>query len=137
MTHECEKDLNYQLVNYCELKYNEIWSNENIRQRKWELKQRDFYFRLVKQGSMLVYLSSHIFVLFVILMMSTIRQSLIALFYVFFIIFCFCRTNAYAGAVLTQREQSQLTRLMVSKKEYDDKKKAILKTKEKIKDLEK
>jgi len=96
--------LNYQLINYCELKFNELWSQENVRARKWELKQKNFYFRLVKQGSMLIYLSSHIFVLFVILMMSTIRQSIIGFLYIFFIIFCFFKTSAYAGSVLTQRE---------------------------------
>lgn len=40
--------MEYFLVNYCELKFNEIWSDENIKARKWEIKQRDFYFRLVK-----------------------------------------------------------------------------------------
>jgi hypothetical protein len=114
---ECDKDLNYQLINYCELKFNEIWSNENVRARKWDLKQTNLFFRLVKQGSMLIYLSSHIFVLFVILMMSTIRQSLIGFCYLFFILWCFFKTNAYAGSVLTQREQSKLQKFIIAQQD--------------------
>lgn len=96
----CEKDLNYHLINYCELKFNEIWSEENVKARKWEIKQRDFYFRLVKQGSILVYLTSHILVLFVILLMATFQESLIGLIYVATILLCFYRTKFYAGDVL-------------------------------------
>lgn len=42
------KDLNYHLINYVELKFNDLWSEEKVKEKKWELKQQNTYFRLVK-----------------------------------------------------------------------------------------
>lgn len=75
-------NLNYLLITYVDMKGDKIWSTENCKAKKWELKQRSIYFRLVKQGSQLVYFSFHIFMIFTILMMATLRQSFIALGYV-------------------------------------------------------
>jgi len=36
------------LVNYVELKYQKIWSNDLLKEKKWELKEQNFYFRAVK-----------------------------------------------------------------------------------------
>jgi hypothetical protein len=41
-------DLNHTLVTYVDLKYNQIWSEEICRQKKWELKEQSPYFRIVK-----------------------------------------------------------------------------------------
>jgi len=79
-------DLNYKLTTYVDLKYSKIWSDEFIKTKKNELKQLDTYFRMVKQGSQLIYLSFHIILIFIILLMASIRQSLISLGYVFILI---------------------------------------------------
>lgn len=44
-------DLNYTLTNYVDLKYQAIWGEELIKEKKWEIKRNCLYFRLVKQGS--------------------------------------------------------------------------------------
>lgn len=75
-------NLNYLLISYVDMKGEQIWSTDNCKAKKWELKEQSVYFRLVKQGSQLVYFSFHIFMVFVILMMATLRQSFIALCYV-------------------------------------------------------
>jgi len=33
-----EKDLNYDLYTFCELKYHEVCTEDNVRARKWEMK---------------------------------------------------------------------------------------------------
>ena len=100
------KDLNYHLINYVELKFNDLWSEETVKEKKWELKQQNTYFRLVKQGSILVYLTSHLFVIFVILLMATLRQSFVSLVYFLLILLSLFRTRYYAAGVLTQRDQN-------------------------------
>ena len=100
------KDLNYHLINYVELKFNDLWSEEKVKEKKWELKQQNTYFRLVKQGSILVYLTSHLFVIFVILLMATLRQSFVSLVYFLLILLSLFRTRYYAAGVLTQRDQN-------------------------------
>lgn len=52
------------------------------RKVKIEFKEQSIYYRIVKQGSVLVYLSFHIFTIFLILLMATLRQSFLALGYV-------------------------------------------------------
>jgi hypothetical protein len=76
------QDLNYHLTTYVDLKYTTMWSDDFLKKKKWELKDNSKYFRIVKSGSMLVYLTLHIFMIFIILLAATLRQSLIALGYV-------------------------------------------------------
>lgn len=96
-------DLNYMLVNYCELKCDKVWSDDLLKEKKWELKQQSFYFRTVKQGSVLVYLTFHIFMIFVILMMTTVRRSIISFVYIVILL-----GRMKDGAeVLTQRDTNQ------------------------------
>lgn len=66
-------NLNYLLISYVDMKGEQIWSTDNCKATKRELKEQSLYFRLVKQGSQLVYFSFHIFMVFVILMMATLR----------------------------------------------------------------
>jgi len=75
-------DLNHILITYVDLRCDEIWSTTKCKEMKWELKEQSIYFRLVKQGSILVYLTFHIFTIFMIFLMVTMRQSLIALVYI-------------------------------------------------------
>lgn len=66
-------DLNYVLTNYVDLKYQSIWSEEFMKEKKWEIKKNCLYFRLVKQGSQLVYITFHIFTIFMVLLMAAMR----------------------------------------------------------------
>lgn len=68
------------------MKYDDIWSFEKCRSVKMELKQQCVYYRLVKQGSILVYLTFHIFTILQILMMAALRQSFLAIGYVFIVL---------------------------------------------------
>lgn len=81
-----EYDLNYTLTNYVDLKYQAIWSEEFIKEKKAEIKKNCMYFRLVKQGSQLVYITFHIFTIFIVLLMAAMRQSLFAIIYVFILL---------------------------------------------------
>lgn len=80
-------DLNYYLTNYVDLKYQGIWGDDFLKEKKWELKKNSSYFRLVKQGSQLVYISFHIITIFVVLLMAAMRQSVLAIGYMFILIF--------------------------------------------------
>ena len=53
-----------------------------MKEKKWEIKKNCVYFRLVKQGSQLVYISFHIFTILLVLLMAAMRQSLFAIMYV-------------------------------------------------------
>jgi hypothetical protein len=75
-------DLNYLLVTYVDLQYDHIWSEDFCKKKKQEIKDNSAYYRIVKQGSQLVYISFHIFTIFIVLLMATMRQSLIAIGYV-------------------------------------------------------
>ena len=86
---------------------------------------------------MLIYLSSHVFVLFVILLMSTIRQSLIGFLYVFFIVVAFFRTNAYAGSVLKQRDSNRIKRFLAAQHIFEDLKREVKKIDKELIELEK
>lgn len=77
-----EISLNDILVNYIDLKYQEIWSLEFQKKIKREFKQLSPYFRIVKQGSVLTYLTFHIFTILVVMLLATVRQSIISLGYV-------------------------------------------------------
>jgi uncharacterized protein YlxW (UPF0749 family) len=79
-------DLNYILTNYVDLKYTAIWSAEFLKEIKWEIKRQSLYFRLVKQGSVFIYLSFHVFTILVILFMAVLRQSYMSFGYVFLIL---------------------------------------------------
>jgi len=70
------------LTTYVDLKYPTIFSEDFLKKKKWEIKENSVYFRLVKQGSQLVYVSFHIVTIFIVLLMATMRQSLISLGYV-------------------------------------------------------
>ena len=98
-----EANLNYMLINWLELKYDQVWSNDLMREKKLELKEQSFYFRVVKQGSILVYLTFHVFLIFVILMIATVRRSLISFIYVLILL-----PRMKDGAeVLNQRDFNQ------------------------------
>lgn len=91
------------LINWLELKFDRVWSNDLLREKKWELKEECFYFRAVKQGSVLVYLSFHIFLCFIIMVMATIRRSLISFGYIVILL----PRMKDGSEVLTQRDQNQ------------------------------
>ena len=78
--------LNYMLINYVDMKYDHIWSNDYIKKKKQEIKENSPYYRIVKQGSQLVYISFHIFTIYIVLLMATMRQSVISLGYVFILL---------------------------------------------------
>lgn len=73
--------MNEILVTYIDLKYNKIWSNDFIKEVKWYFKDLSVYFRIVKQGSVLCYLTFHIFTILCILFLAVIRQSLVSIGY--------------------------------------------------------
>ena len=100
---ENKRDLNYLLINYVDIKYLQIWSEKFLKQKKREMKERSSYYRIVKQGSVLVYLSFHIFTIFIILLMATMRQSLLSLGYVFILLL----KMKDAAEVLNQRSIQQ------------------------------
>lgn len=79
-------DLNYILTSYVDLKYTAIWSSDFLKEIKWDIKRQSLYFRLVKQGSIFIYLSFHVFTILVILFMAVLRQSYMAFGYVFLIL---------------------------------------------------
>jgi uncharacterized membrane protein len=83
---ETHQDMNDLLINYVDLKYTEIWSDEFLKKKKCDLKEQNFYFRAVKQGSQVIYLSFHVFTILIILFMATMRQSFIGLVYVFILL---------------------------------------------------
>ena len=78
--------MNDVLTSYVDLKYTAIWSADYLKEIKWELKDGSIYFRLVKQGSVLIYLTSHVFTMMVILFMAVLRRSYISFGYVFLIL---------------------------------------------------
>ena len=57
-----------------------------MKEIKWELKSGSIYFRLVKQGSILIYLTQHVFTIMIILFMAVLRQSYMSFGYVFLIL---------------------------------------------------
>jgi hypothetical protein len=79
-------DLNYLLVNYVDLESSEIWSHDTCRKKKYEFKEQSIYYRLVKQGSVLVYLTFHIETMMIVLLMAVMRQSFLSLGYVLIIL---------------------------------------------------
>ena len=95
-----KKCLNYILTNYVDIKYDNIWSEDFIKEKKAEFKKNSNYFRIVKQGSILVYLTFHIFTIFVILFMAIMKQSIISLGYVL----CLMFRLRDAAKVLDQRQ---------------------------------
>jgi hypothetical protein len=100
-------DLNYMLTNYVDLKYEEIWSLEFLKKTKQEFKDLSPYYRIVKQGSQLVYISFHIFTIFVVLLMGCMRQSLISFGYMLILL-----PHIKNGAeVLNQREMMKFNNL--------------------------
>ena len=70
------------LVNYVDLKYQEIWSKDFLKKIKGEFKQLSLYFRIVKQGSVLTYLTFHLVTILGVMLLATVRQSIISLGYV-------------------------------------------------------
>lgn len=70
---ENRTDLHYRLTTYVDLKCPEIWAGDTLKAKKWEIKENCTYFRIVKQGSVAVYLTFHIFTIFVILISATMR----------------------------------------------------------------
>lgn len=85
------KNVDYDqiLINYIDLAENDVWSSDTMKRVKKEFKQQSVYFRLVKQGSVLIYLCFHIFTILFVLFMATLRQSIIALGYVLIVISTF------------------------------------------------
>ena len=54
--------------------------------KKREIKSNSPYFRIVKQGSVLVYLTFHIITIFIVLLMAVMRQSMFSIGYVLFLL---------------------------------------------------
>ena len=73
--------MNDYLTTYVDLKYQDIWAEETLKKIKNEFKHNSSYFRLVKQGSMLVYITFHIFTIAVLLMAGALRQSFLGMGY--------------------------------------------------------
>jgi len=88
------------LTTYVDLKYQAIWGEELLKEKKAEIKKNCMYYRLVKQGSQLIYVSFHIITIFIILLMSAMRQSFFGIVYVL-ILLPYLRDGA---AVLKQRD---------------------------------
>ena len=88
------------LTNYVDIKYDKIWSIDFIKQKKGELKNNSNYYRIVKQGSILVYLTFHVFTIFIVLFMAIMRQTLISIGYVI----CLLMRLNDAAKVLDQRQ---------------------------------
>ena len=88
------------LTNYVDIKYDKIWSIDFIKQKKGELKNNSNYYRIVKQGSILVYLTFHVFTIFIVLFMAIMRQTLISIGYVI----CLLMRLNDAAKVLDQRK---------------------------------
>jgi hypothetical protein len=84
--HEQQLDLAEVMTAFVDLNSSKIWSDETLKEKKWEIKGNSSYFRVVKQGSILVYLTFHIFSIFVILVSAVIRQSILSMGYVAIII---------------------------------------------------
>jgi hypothetical protein len=74
------------LTNYVDLKSKLIWTDDRLKEKKWEIKDNSNYFRMVKQGSMLVYLTFHIFTIFIILISSILKKSLLSLGYIIILV---------------------------------------------------
>lgn len=74
--------LNDTLINYVDITYDAIWSEEFVKEKKREIKNNSVFFRLVKRGSILIYLTFHIITILVILLMSVTRESLLSLGYI-------------------------------------------------------
>lgn len=101
------------LVNWVELKYDQIWSNEVVTEKKRELKQQSFYYRAVKQGSVLLYLTFHVFLMLVIMVMATVRRSIVSFVYIVILL-----PRMTDGAeVLKQRDQHQGKKRQEAQKE--------------------
>jgi hypothetical protein len=79
-------DLNYHLTTYVDLKSDVIWSEANLRAKKYYLKVNCTYYRMVKSGSKFIYLTLHVFSIFAILLMSILRKSLISVGYVILLV---------------------------------------------------
>jgi len=74
-----------------------------LKDKKWEIKDNSNYFRIVKQGSMLVYLTFHIFSIFTILLASILKRSVLSLGYIIILL-----PKIRSGmSVLEQREIAQ------------------------------
>jgi hypothetical protein len=71
-----------------------------LKEKKREIKNNSVYFRLVKRGSVLIYLTFHIITILVILLMSVTRESILSLGYILILL-----PSIKDGAeVLKQRE---------------------------------
>ena len=84
---------------YVDLKYINIWSEDFMKEKKREIKNNCAYYRVVKQGSVLVYLTFHIITIFITLLMAVMRQSFLSIVYVAVLLPRF----KDAAAVLDQR----------------------------------
>jgi hypothetical protein len=42
------QDLNYYLTNYVDIKFQDIWADEYLKEKKGDLKRNSQYFRIVK-----------------------------------------------------------------------------------------
>lgn len=84
---------------YVDLRNIGLWNDKKCREKKQELKRQSNYFRLVKRGSLLIYLIFHVFTIMVILLMATVRASIISFIYVLILMPHF----GTAAEVLTMR----------------------------------
>lgn len=71
-----------------------------MKEKKWEIKDNSNYFRIVKQGSLLVYLTFHIFTIFVILVSCILKKSVLSFGYILILL----PKLRSGSSVLEQRE---------------------------------
>jgi len=71
-----------------------------LKEKKWEIKDNSNYFRIVKQGSLLVYLTFHIFTIFVILVSCILKKSVLSFGYILILL----PKLRSGSSVLEQRE---------------------------------
>jgi len=118
---ENEYDLNYALTSFVDLKYQAIWGEELIKEKKGEIKANCMYYRLVKQGSQMIYISFHIITIFIVLLMAAMRQSVFGILYVVILL-----PRMKDGAeVLKQRDIQQGKELEDLQHQIDDEKEVL------------
>lgn len=106
MVNQSKLDLNARLEEYADLKHRDELARlqederaKRIRRIKNDLKNQNLYFRIVKQGSILVYMIFHIVTITTILFMAVMRRSLLSIGYVLILL----RHLRDAADVLKQR----------------------------------
>jgi ABC-type transport system involved in multi-copper enzyme maturation permease subunit len=83
-----------------------MWSTDLARTKKQELKMRNPYYRIVKQGSQAVYLTFHVTTILAIMLSTLLRRSFIAILYVFILLpHLRTATDVFAMALFSQEKK--------------------------------